>query len=53
MFGFVKSPEKNEDLAYDIKKDRKRRMLIIYIILGVIGIGILNLILFLLSMQSL
>jgi len=50
MLGFVKSTEKNHrPLGGEIIRKKKRRLNIIFIVLGFVAFGILNLILYTLT----
>jgi len=52
MLGFVNSEKKENDLSYEIHKDRKKRLRITYTLLALLGGGVIYLFLYLLSNQS-
>ncbi|MBS4034719.1 MAG: hypothetical protein KGZ85_09660 [Ignavibacterium sp.] len=49
MFGFVNINRKKEPKEFDIRKDQKRKRLILNIVFAVFGLGLLNIILYALT----
>lgn len=46
MFGFVNTKGKKERQEFDIRKDQRRKRLILNIVFGILSFGLLNIILY-------